>query len=471
MRTNVPLGDSTHDVHLTMTAEIDEQRLRAAQAGFAMKAYRESFLSEDGQRGLSQEALLRLMASIDDEYAERFSHATVSRWESGATRPTVHRLQVFGLALGLSSTEVAGLILLAGLAPDLQTASFMAINGGSNQGPGYEPIPGERDVLAGPGAAGGRASTTVIPPLMGWRFVSLRCLLLGALIVGVGYAFSFLDWSNIWLPVVYVGLVTGMVLVQGVLFPDRTVVTLREFFWSTLFFVLSTPLLQFAPLGMDHYGFYTVGDSAGTYLPYMLALLVNLALASSAGLMSQFLWRWHYLHHGSEGSVLRRSVWAVLAPIGFVYAVVLAISNASVWIQFGVLMPVVALLFIALLVVQEPSTNPSERDRQFLLSTTLVVAVVSTVLGLLTVLAVYVSPDLPMVLPDHNLFNSWEIDFARLGFSREEALDRLNLGYTWHAAALFAYIGFVVGGNLIVAIYRLGDGNRSRSDARDPGER
>ena len=471
MRANGSLGNTTHDVRLTMAAEIDEQRLRAAQAGFAMRAYRESFLSEDGQRGLSQEGLLRLMASIDEEYAERFSHATVSRWESGATRPTVRRLQVFGMALGLSPTEVAGLILLAGLAPDLRTASSMAIDGGGSQSPGYEPMQGEEDGSTDPKADGDAATATAPPLLRGLvRFVFLRCLPVGVGIAGAGYALSFLNWENVWTPAFYVGLATALVLAQGFLLPDRTVPN-KEFFWITLFLVLSTPLLQFAPLGMDHYGLYRVGDSVGTYVPFLLALLVNLALAASAGLMFQFLWQWQLRRFGGEGGILRRSVWSVLPPVGFVYAVVLVLSNASVWIQFAALMPSTAVLFIALLVIQDPSTNPSERDRQFLLSTTLAAAIVSSVLGLLTIIAVYVSPDLPMVLPDHNLLNAWEIDFAALGFSREEALDRLNLGYPWHAITVFAYMAFVVAGNLVASMYRLGGRNRGRPDARDPEER
>ena len=39
-------------------------------------------------------------------------------WESGGTRPSLQHLCVFGKALNLSQTEVAGLILLAGLTPD-----------------------------------------------------------------------------------------------------------------------------------------------------------------------------------------------------------------------------------------------------------------------------------------------------------------------------------------------------------------
>ena len=85
-----------------------------------MRSYRESFTRDDGRRGLTQEELLRRMGSVDGEYAQRFSHATVSRWESGATRPRVERLRVFGKALDLPETEVAGMVLLAGLAPDFR---------------------------------------------------------------------------------------------------------------------------------------------------------------------------------------------------------------------------------------------------------------------------------------------------------------------------------------------------------------
>ena len=87
-----------------------------------MRSYRESFTSGGGRLGLTQEALLERMGSVDSEYAERYSHATVSRWESGGTRPTLQRLKVFGKALSLSRTEVAGLVLLAGLAPDFRGA-------------------------------------------------------------------------------------------------------------------------------------------------------------------------------------------------------------------------------------------------------------------------------------------------------------------------------------------------------------
>ena len=75
------------------------------QVGQLMRSYRESFARQGRRRGLTQEALLERMRSVDSNYAERYSHATVSRWESGGTRPTVQRLKVFGQALNISQID------------------------------------------------------------------------------------------------------------------------------------------------------------------------------------------------------------------------------------------------------------------------------------------------------------------------------------------------------------------------------
>ena len=69
------------------------------------------------------------MGDVDPEYSQRYSHATVSRWESGLTRPTVERLRTFGKALNLSEYEVAGLLLLTRLAPDFEAAQALSTLG------------------------------------------------------------------------------------------------------------------------------------------------------------------------------------------------------------------------------------------------------------------------------------------------------------------------------------------------------
>ena len=287
----------------------------------------------------------------------------------------------------------------------------------------------------------------------------LRVLTLGTAIVG-GYALSFYGWNNAWMPTAYVAFALGIVLAQGFLLPGRDA-PLRELFWVSLFLLLTTPLLQFASIHMDHYNFHVIGDLTGTQMPYMLALLTNLVIASAAGLMFQLLWRWQYSGDGSEGSALRRAASVALPPVILVYAVVVVITNISVSIQLAVLLPVLAAVFTGLLVLRDPAFNPSERDRLFLLSTTSVLAMISAALGIVAILAIYLSPNMPSVLADHNLLRSWEIDLAALGFTREEALDRLNLGYLWHAIWVFAYMFFVVGGRLVVSVYRIDGGRRS----------
>ena len=61
--------------------ERDVQRARAAQVGLLMRSYRESFSPGGGRRGLTQEALLERMGSVDSGYAERHSHQLAQQSE------------------------------------------------------------------------------------------------------------------------------------------------------------------------------------------------------------------------------------------------------------------------------------------------------------------------------------------------------------------------------------------------------
>ena len=96
------------------------EQIRAGQAGFLMKTYRESFEKEDGRVGLSQTELLHRMGEINPQYKSIRSHGTVSRWETGESIPTTERIETYGRALNLSELEIDGLILLAGLSPGFQ---------------------------------------------------------------------------------------------------------------------------------------------------------------------------------------------------------------------------------------------------------------------------------------------------------------------------------------------------------------
>ncbi len=450
-----------------MTSERGVQKSRATQVGLLMRSYRESYTREDGRRGLTQDELLRLMADVAGEYGERSSHATVSRWESGATRPSLERLKTFGTALHLPETEIAGLILLAGLAVDFDSARERADsknghangNGNGNGSSDHGLIDWDPpvDESADDGSERDVSTGVHLPSLIleSARFLFVRTLLVAAAIVGLGFAFSWLGWDNMWMPTGYVVLAIGLVVTQGFLIADVKA-GLREFYWVSVFVVLTTPLLQFGALGMDHYGFYRLGNFAGPHTPFMLALVMNVALSGTAGLLFNLLWHWQNNSDREGRSFHSRAAWVAVPPLAGAYLVIIVLSNASIWLQLGILMPVLAAQFTALLILRDPTLNPTENERRFAQNCTLSIVIMGTVIGAAIVMTVYLLPDLPMVLPDHNLIQSWEIDFDSLGYSRAEALEKLNIGYVWHAMLLYVYMLFVIGGNFMVAIYRMG---------------
>ena len=406
-----------------------------------MKAYRESYLRDDGRRGLSQDELLRRMGSVDAEFGERFSHATVSRWESGATRPTARRLEVFANALDLSPPDLEILLLLAGLQTDPASTELQGFDNDKDSG------------------AGNAAGTTDVGPVIRAmaRLTLSQYLPFAALIVLSGSALSLLDWDALWTPSVYVAIVTLLVVGGSLVLADKDD-NLRDLLTASLFFVLTTPLLQYMPLRMDQYSFYAIDGFFDSLLPYMGVLLVNLTLAYGAGMLFHLLREWRGPGSGEGKGALRTAIRTVTVPVGLVYAVLVMISNISIWIQLAVLLPSLSVAFIILLVLRDPRIRITAKDRQFLLWITAVGILVASFVGIITVVVIYVSPELPRVLPDHNLFRSWEIDFAAMGYSREEALERVELGYMWHAMFSFAYMFLMVAGHVMNALYRMGEG-------------
>ena len=456
-----------------MGLEREDRRLRAAQVGMLMRAYRESFTQADGRKGLTQEELLGRMADVDGQYGERYSHSTVSRWESGATRPTKQRLVAFGKALQLSSVEVEGLITLAGL--DGGDRSGMLHRGSLPDGSDVGIGDGSKDALANLGVTDSHTADRLVASSNlsdAIRFCLSRFLLPGLCVAGGGYLLSSLGWTADWILTFFIAIVMGLVLTQGFL-RMRKGDQLREFFFVSLFFLLSTPLLQMPLIRMDNYGFYTISDFAGTPIPCLLALMVNLTLALIAGLMFDLLWKWQYSGNVGERKAPQRAAWVALLPLVFVYCCVMVISNVGSWLHLTVVLPVLGVVFITLLVLRDPVITPRERDLRFLLWAVVTAIIVLSALGGAAILTLYMAPS-SLPEPDHNLLYSWDIDFAALGYTQDELTERLHLGFIWVALSNFVYVVVVIGGNLIVAIYRRGDGNGPQpaviiSELSDPG--
>ena len=439
--------------------ERDARWSRAAQVGMLMRAYRESFQVGENKHGLTQAALLDRMSTVNNQYAERYSHVTVSRWETGSTLPTVERLLDFGKALNLAEVEVEGLMRLAGfhtpISADDRSASAgwndPEIDGNSRSQP-----TGVSQCVRAAYVSNGRRSEALVPDIGSIiRYVSFKCVLTGAAIAVLGYTLAAYGWDTRWMPLAYVTTIMCLVLAEGLLHRRRPH-DLGEWYSATIFFLLSTFLLQSAFTQMDPYGLYAIDGFAGTHVPLLLALEINLVLACVAGLGFHLLRQRIYSGDTEHGNPLRRAAYVAVPPALLVYASILVISNLSLWAQLVMVIPAVAAVYVTLLALRDPLAKPVERDRRLLLVAAISLAGVLGTLGIGVVVALYVYPDVPSVFPDHNLFATWEIDYAKLGYSEKDALGRLNQGYLWHGLATFAFMILGVGGYLINGIRQIG---------------
>ena len=149
-----------------------------------------------------------------------------------------------------------------------------------------------------------------------------------------------------------------------------------------MFFQLSIPVLHAPLTRMDAYGLYSLGDFAGTSIPFTLSLIANLLVASVAGLMFDFLRRWQYSGPADGKSVYSRAAWIVLPPIAFVYAFLLAFSNVGFWIVGLGLFTLLAGVFTTLVVLRDKDVRIGDWDRKFMLCTAVTVTIILSALGL-----------------------------------------------------------------------------------------
>ena len=215
---------------------------------------------------------------------------------------------------------------------------------------------------------------------------------------------------------------------------------------------------------MDHFGFYAVDGFAGTPIPFVLTLLVNLLLAVAAGLMYDFLYAWQV----SRGTTnpYKRAAWVLIPPIAFVYICMLFISCAGTWLYLLEALPVLAGVLMAVTVLRDESVKITTWSKRFLLQTSVIVTVVLTAISLAGMVAVYLDPSLQFVA-DHTLIRSWEVDFNALGYPPEELVDRSRISTVWSCLAAIVYMVVVVGGSLFVTIVKK-DTEDSASPATAP---
>lgn len=440
-----------------MALDAESRRLRAKQVGRLKQSYR---LEREGRgRGgrLSQSGLLAMMGKIKEEYSD-YSHSTVARWESGEIFPTSERLETFGAALDLRRPEIEGLIALAGLevAYD-KSQEDMAPVPGKDESRAAAPAPSGDSRTDG--ASIGREPSFAAASI---RYCLTRFAFPGLVIAGAGYGLHSLGWAASWMFGLYLFAIICMVLVQGFMKLRRSN-ELRDLLFVSVFFVLTAPLVQTPLTGTDGYGLYTVDYFVGTPLVYLVALIANLLQAVAAGIVFDLLWRWQYASGSGSGSgkAYQRAAWVAVPPLVLVYACNLIFASVATCFALLAVLPVIAGVLLTLLVLRDKEAAVSEWERRFLLHAALGVTVALTVLGGMAIMVFYWNPSL-LSQPNHTtLFISSKIDFDALGYPEAELMDRYRIAATWSSLSILVYMVIVLGGNLIVTIYRLGSGGET----------
>ena len=149
-------------------------------------------------------------------------------------------------------------MLLAGLAPDFEAAQEMVVSGkwsGSDADESTVNIPDSPLVEASGSWTVPQADRSAL--IEAGRFLLFRFLPVGVSFAAFGYVLSLLGWDSRQVQSASTVFALAVVLGEAVLLSDREA-GLRDFFRASLFLVLTTPLPQFAPLGMDPYNFHFV---------------------------------------------------------------------------------------------------------------------------------------------------------------------------------------------------------------------
>ena len=383
------------------------------------------------------------MATVDHDYEERYSHATVSRWENGVTGVSEERLVVFARALGLSDGDLSGLLLLAGFEPER-----VGFQGDNRRSPREFRPQVPRD-----GQEQARNLGHALQNLL-----LFRALPLFAGVGLIGTVLLVVSWSATTALVFCMLTILGGVLLQGLLVPPRGA-PMREFFWGSLFFLLSSPSLRFAGVGADPYGFYRFFPDRMALLSCLMVIALNLAIAIFAGLLYEVLWRsaWRrVLSWGATSIGVERPVVSVAVPVIFTCLAVLFVANLWVLLHHLILLPVFGVVMVLMLVVGEGRLQISRDDARLFFVCALATVLVGSVLGLSAIALGFNTMDFSGTVPDHNIFGKWEFSHADLGMSLEDYQHRLRIGFVADALSSYMYMVFVMGWRLLAAIYRSG---------------
>ena len=224
--------------------------------------------------------------------------------------------------------------------------------------------------------------------------------------------------------------------------------------FATLFFMTSTPLLQTVFNRIDPYGFYGLAGFAGTPIPILLSLVVNLVGSLLAVMLFMVMWNRQYGPQGAK-SAFGRAVWIMLPPLLLVYiplAVLGAPGSESYWL---VVIALLFMSFVLIVVLQDPDVHLAEADARLMLIAVVAVTTVLFIMAMVGLILIYFLVFNPAE-PVYNRFWYMPVDWNALGYPESEFTELVRVGYVWMVMCGVAYMIAAVGGYLIATIWREG---------------
>ena len=278
----------------------------------------------------------------------------------------------------------------------------------------------------------------------------------------IGYLIDALSLVRTWVILAYLVVGFGIVVGTPILHRFRSGRTdrLGDLFFVSTFLLMSAPLLQGAFTRMDHYGFHTLSELTGRTVPFMLAMVVNLALALVATAFFNLLRSWLNRESDTFGA-FPRAVMATVPPVAFLFTNVLLFGNPGMWLFFSGTFTTMGAGFVAILVFRDPDLRLGEKDGWMIQAVFAVVLLVG-VFWAAGIFAGYMQPT-GAESGQHNLLVSTDEDAVglgtvtqdyaeKLGYPVSEYVSRTLFGMVWMNVATALFLVVVLGSSVMSAI-------------------
>ncbi len=418
---------------------------RNAIVGRLLKSYRED--DEHGGGPLKQTELLQEMTRQGRKSGSLHPSA-ISHYESGSRRASLDYLDDISYTLSLSEDERDVLLELAGhRSPRSQAEQDTEAAAGRALDSRMETLQEKfRDAAASVVGSG-----EPFDPLGFVRDSLKKAVIPGAYIGLVGSGLGILGLDGTMILLLFAAAASGVVLAQGLSRWGKSD-QVGELFFVSVFFLLNTPNLQSIITGMDIYGFYSMPAITGTALPPTFAMAANLSITVVAAIIFDMSWKRQYGPRGIE-SASGRALFIAFPPIAFVYLCMLTFSNSGAWIFFLIVLGILFGAFWGIIAIRDHDVEPPMWVAQFILAAVAVMIMLLTTFGVAGMLVTYMDPS-TITAADHSMIWSWETDFDALGYPEDEYLERMRVGLIWMSVAAIGYLSIVVGGYLMVMVYR-----------------